>query len=101
MKVFRFVLNLGKEKCMSSRVKRKTRKRKPYFILLLIVIGGIGVYCLLLTINKNDNMLAREAANKFILILEKKQYDKLDDLLDTESYTSLDYSLEEVKDRYN
>ncbi len=86
---------------MSSRMKRKKGKKNPYFILLLIVIGGIGVCCLFLIINKNNNMLAREAADKFILILEKKQYDKLDDLLDIESYTSLDYSLEEVKDKYN
>ena len=49
---------------------------------------------------QNDRNQMKEVANTFIHILENKNYRKLGDVLDEQSYTSLDYSLDTVIEKY-
>ncbi|MFS0647556.1 NTF2-like N-terminal transpeptidase domain-containing protein [Siminovitchia sp. 179-K 8D1 HS] len=60
--------------------------------------GGFGLF---LFIHKNDSSQAQEAADAFIQILENKEYEQIDDVLEKQSYTSLGYTSEEVVDKYD
>lgn len=67
-------------------------------LIFLVVGGGFGLFFF---IHKNDNSQAREAADAFIQILENKEYKKMEDVLEKQSYTSLGYTSEEVVDKYD
>ncbi|GIN97871.1 penicillin-binding protein [Siminovitchia terrae] len=86
---------------MKSRVKSKRIRIKSYSIMLLVILAGLGSTGLFLIKHHTDNRQMREAANNFIHILENKEYEKLGDVLEKQSYTSVDYTLEDVKDKYD
>lgn len=67
-------------------------------LIFLVVGGGFGLFFF---IHKNDNSQAREAADAFIQILENKEYKKMEDVLEKQSYTSLGYTSQEVIDKYD
>ncbi|WP_236693985.1 NTF2-like N-terminal transpeptidase domain-containing protein [Sporosarcina globispora] len=52
-------------------------------------------------LDKKGHSEVQEAANSFIQVLENKEYEKLGNVLEKQSYTSLDYTLEEVIDKYD
>ncbi|RWR04927.1 penicillin-binding transpeptidase domain-containing protein [Siminovitchia fortis] len=86
---------------MKSRVKSKKVRIRSYFIMLLIILAGIGGTGLFLIIHNNDSRQMQEAANNFIHVLENKEYEKLGDVLEKQSYTSAGYTLKEVIDKYD
>ncbi|WP_144462744.1 penicillin-binding protein PBP4(5) [Siminovitchia fortis] len=86
---------------MKSRVKSKKARINSYFIMLLIILAGIGGTGLFLIIHNNDSRQMQEAANNFIHILENKEYEKLGDVLEKQSYTSAGYTLKGVIDKYD
>ncbi|WP_148296125.1 NTF2-like N-terminal transpeptidase domain-containing protein [Mesobacillus boroniphilus] len=51
--------------------------------------------------DKKGHSEVQEVANTFIQVLEYKEYEKLGNVLEKQSYTSLDYTLEEVIDKYD
>ncbi len=53
-----------------------------------------------LFIQKDESDQVQETAYHFIRILENKDYDKLGDVLEKQSYSSLDYTLEDVINKY-
>lgn len=86
---------------LNSRVENNRRRSKPYLLSLLIILLCIGgIYLFLTLLNRNDYASFEAAADTYIQILEKKEYKSLGNVLDEQSYLSLDYTLEEVKDKY-
>lgn len=86
---------------LSSRVERKKRRIKPYIILILIPLVGIIGLSLYMITNNSDNSQGQNAADAFIQILVNKEYEKLGEVLERDSYDSLGYTLEEVIDKYD
>ncbi len=86
---------------MRSRVKSKKARVKTYSIVLLIILAGVGGFGLFLMIHSNDTRQMEETANNFIDILENKEYEKLGSVLEKKSYSSADYTLEDVIDKYD
>lgn len=86
---------------MNSRVERKKRKINPYYLLIFLILAGIGGFSLFQIMDKKGHNEVQEVANTFIQLLEDKEYEKLGDVLEKQSYTSLDYTLEEVIDKYD
>lgn len=64
----------------------------------LVAIFGILSF---LKMIKNDSSQVQEAADAFIHILENKEFENLGDILEKKSYDSLDYTLEDVMDKYD
>ncbi|PLR99058.1 penicillin-binding protein PBP4(5) [Bacillus sp. T33-2] len=86
---------------MYSRVERKKRKINPYYFLLFLILAGIGGFSLFQIMDKKGHSEVQDAANTFIQLLEYKEYEKLGNVLEKQSYTSLDYTLEEVIAKYD
>ncbi|MCM3453808.1 penicillin-binding transpeptidase domain-containing protein [Heyndrickxia oleronia] len=86
---------------MNSRVKRKKKRFKPYLVLLIITIIGISGFSLFIVINRTNTSQSQKVVDHFIHIIEEKQYAKLGDVLDSESYSSLGYTLEDVINKYD
>lgn len=87
---------------LNSRVENNRKRFKPYLLSFLIILLSIGgIYLVLTLLNKNDYASFEGAAKSYIQILEKKEYKKLNNVLDEQSYKSLDYTLAEVTDKYN
>ncbi|WP_171509554.1 penicillin-binding transpeptidase domain-containing protein [Niallia circulans] len=86
---------------MSSRVERKKRRIRPYIILILISLAGIISLSLYMITNNSENSQGQKAANAFIQILVNKEYEKLGEVLEKDSYDSLGYTLKEVIDKYD
>lgn len=81
-------------------IKKKKRRIIPYVVVPMIILAGVGSILFYLFILKDDSRQVREAAYHFISILENKDYEKLGDVLAKQSYSSLDYTLEEVINKY-
>ncbi|MGV3467103.1 MAG: penicillin-binding transpeptidase domain-containing protein [Heyndrickxia sp.] len=87
---------------LTSRVERRKNRIKPYLIWLLFILVGISGLSLFLEMNKKtDSSQVQKVADTFIQILEEKDYKKLGNVLEKQSYLSLGYTLKEVKDKYN
>ncbi|MGE6259910.1 penicillin-binding transpeptidase domain-containing protein [Heyndrickxia sporothermodurans] len=86
---------------MKSRVERKKGKTKPYFISLLVSLVAIFGILSFLKLIKDDSSQVQETVDAFIHILENKEYEKLGEILEKKSYYSLDYTLDDVKDKYD
>ncbi|MDM5225071.1 penicillin-binding transpeptidase domain-containing protein [Cytobacillus sp. NJ13] len=86
---------------MYSRVQRKKKKINPYYFLLFFILAGIGGVIWFQIMDKKGHSEVQEVANTFIQVLEYKEYEKLGNVLEKQSYTSLDYTLEEVIDKYD
>ncbi|QJX62033.1 penicillin-binding transpeptidase domain-containing protein [Niallia circulans] len=86
---------------LSSRVERKKRRIRPYIILILISLAGIISLSLYMITNNSENSQGQKAANAFIQILVNKEYEKLGEVLEKDSYDSLGYTLKEVIDKYD
>lgn len=87
-------------KRLRSRIEDKKKKINPFIIVAIIVLTGIGGFGLFQLLHKNDSNQVQEVADIFIQILENKNYDKLGGVLEEKSYTALDYTLDEVIDKY-
>lgn len=86
---------------LSSRVERKKRRIRPYIILILISLAGIISLSLYMITNNSENSQGQKVANAFIQILVNKEYEKLGEVLEKDSYDSLGYTLKEVIDKYD
>lgn len=91
-------------KDLKNRIKRKNRRKTNSSFTLKIIIavvllgsGGITVYKLALN---GDSHEVNKVAEDFIQIIENKDYEKFSDVLEPESYTSIEYSLDEVIKKY-
>lgn len=69
--------------------------------MLLIILVGIGCFSLFRIMDKKDNRQVKEVADTYIQILENKDYQKFGDILEKQSYTFLNYSLKEVREKYD
>lgn len=86
---------------MNSRVSRKKKRFKPYLVLLIITIIGISGFSLFIVLNRTNTSQSQKVVDQFIHIIEEKQYAQLGDVLDSESYSSLGYTLEDVINKYD
>ncbi|GIN73871.1 penicillin-binding protein [Bacillus sp. J14TS2] len=85
---------------MTSRMRRNKRRMLPYIIIIFLLLIGIGGFGYFQFIHAGDRDQVQELADHFLQILEDKEYEDLGDVLDKQSYTALDYTLDEVKDKY-
>ncbi|MDY0404768.1 NTF2-like N-terminal transpeptidase domain-containing protein [Virgibacillus sp. 179-BFC.A HS] len=88
---------------MKNRLERRKKRveRFRYIIITAMLLFTGGSWAVFHAIYQNDEKKAQAAADKFIGILEHKSYEKLGTILDQESYQALDYTLQDVKDRYD
>lgn len=86
---------------VNSRVENNRRSFKPLLLFLVVIVIVFGATASYLIIKKNDKALFEEAAANFIRILENKDYKNLGKALDEHSYKSLNYTLEEVEEKYD
>ncbi|MEM5595495.1 NTF2-like N-terminal transpeptidase domain-containing protein [Niallia circulans] len=86
---------------MTSRVERKKRRIKPYIIMIFVTLAGIIGLSLYMIMNNSNSSQGQKAADAFIQILVNKEYEKLGEVLEKDSYDSLGYTLEEVIDKYD
>lgn len=87
---------------LNSRMEsRKKGRIIPYLLLFLVILVGICGFGLFLKMNNNDSSQVQEVTDTFIHIIEDKEYGKLGDVLDKQSYKSLGYTLKDVTDKYD
>lgn len=86
---------------LTSRVERKKRRIKPYIIMIFVTLAGIIGLSLYMIMNNSNSSQGQKAADAFIQILVNKEYEKLGEVLEKDSYDSLGYTLKEVIDKYD
>jgi len=83
--------------------RSKSRKKKNNRIVLVILLScliGIGGLAIWGFIYKNDSKEFKKVVTNFIKIIETKDYDKFAGVLEENSFLTKDYTLIEVKEKY-
>ncbi|WP_390354640.1 penicillin-binding transpeptidase domain-containing protein [Virgibacillus halophilus] len=87
---------------MLTRIKRRKNLTKRYLLLtVILLLLGFGGWISFQALYKNDNHEAEATAKTFIRILENKSYQKLGAVLDRKSLQSTQYTLPEIKEKYD
>ncbi|MEM5593487.1 NTF2-like N-terminal transpeptidase domain-containing protein [Niallia circulans] len=69
--------------------------------MIFVTLAGIIGLSLYMIMNNSNSSQGQKAADAFIQILVNKEYEKLGEVLEKDSYDSLGYTLEEVIDKYD